>query len=98
MSSAKSYGFICPDCGKDKTYVSDSRGNKDASKRRRRRFCEVCGHRFSTVEITDAEYRALIGNASLAELKRELTALIDRKMLRIVLRPQEQRLQQEAQP
>lgn len=82
-------GFVCPKCGSDKTHVCDSRGNKDSSHRHRRRFCEVCDHRFSTVEITRAEYEALIGNTGLRELRMELVALIDRRIVRIVPRPGE---------
>ena len=42
----------CPNCG-GHTNVVDSRPNEDST--RRRRECEVCKHRFSTVEI-DADY------------------------------------------
>lgn len=82
-------GFVCPRCGSDATHVSDSRGNPESSRRRRRRFCERCEHRFSTVEITDAEYEALLGSTALAQVKRELIAVLDRRMAgRIVLRPE----------
>ena len=40
----------CPFCGDADTQVKDSRPTDDASAIRRRRFCSVCGQRFTTVE------------------------------------------------
>lgn len=91
-------GFACPRCGSQDTHVCDSRGNRDSSRRRRRRFCEGCDHRFSTVEITLAEYEALLGSTALAQVKRELIAVIDRRMVgRIVPRPEAAEAESEAQ-
>lgn len=42
----------CPICG-GHTFIKDSRKDEDCVKRRRE--CEECKHRFSTVEI-DADY------------------------------------------
>lgn len=40
----------CPFCGHDDTQVKDSRPTDDNSAIRRRRFCPVCGARFTTFE------------------------------------------------
>lgn len=48
----------CPVCPATTVDVIDSRGNEDGSVIRRRRRCQVCGHRFTTYE-TDVEPRVL---------------------------------------
>src|SRR5579875_1746501 len=40
----------CPFCGHDDTQVKDSRPTEDALAIRRRRFCQNCGQRFTTIE------------------------------------------------
>lgn len=40
----------CPFCGEDNTQVKDSRSTEDGAAIRRRRFCAVCGGRFTTFE------------------------------------------------
>lgn len=40
----------CPFCQNDDTRVVDSRLNEDGDAVRRRRSCEACGERFSTIE------------------------------------------------
>jgi transcriptional repressor NrdR len=40
----------CPFCGHEDTQVKDSRPNEDGAAIRRRRFCQSCGQRFTTVE------------------------------------------------
>jgi transcriptional regulator NrdR family protein len=40
----------CPKCGSDNFLVADCRQRKDYISRRR--WCQNCGHRFSTVEVT----------------------------------------------
>ena len=40
----------CPFCGNEDTQVKDSRPAEDNSAIRRRRFCPVCGSRFTTFE------------------------------------------------
>jgi len=40
----------CPACNHDSTSVIDSRMSADGSVIRRRRTCDACGHRFSTLE------------------------------------------------
>jgi len=42
--------MLCPACGNEDTKVIDSRITNDGMGIRRRRECEKCGHRFSTVE------------------------------------------------
>lgn len=53
----KAEGFRCPECGSSQTSVSDSRSHEDG--RRRRRLCESCGCKFSTIEMTIKDYKAL---------------------------------------
>lgn len=43
--------LMCPECGKRKAKVIDSRTDGKGSFRRRRYQCKHCSHRFSTVEI-----------------------------------------------
>jgi transcriptional repressor NrdR len=40
----------CPFCGAEDTQVRDSRPSEDKLSIRRRRFCNDCSHRFTTVE------------------------------------------------
>ena len=40
----------CPFCGDEDTQVKDSRPSEDKSSIRRRRFCNECSHRFTTIE------------------------------------------------
>ena len=40
----------CPFCGSDDTLVKDSRPTEDNGAIRRRRLCDSCGQRFTTVE------------------------------------------------
>ncbi len=42
-------GIKCPECGYTQNKVIY--GQDVGSKRRRRRVCENCGHRFNTVEV-----------------------------------------------
>lgn len=47
----------CPKCGSCNMYIVDSRS--DDTTVRRRRECSDCGHRYSTLEITETEYTFL---------------------------------------
>ncbi len=40
----------CPFCGDEDTQVKDSRPSEDKLSIRRRRFCNECSHRFTTIE------------------------------------------------
>ncbi len=42
----------CPFCGHEDTQVKDSRPTEDGVAIRRRRFCQNCGQRFTTIERT----------------------------------------------
>lgn len=42
--------MLCPACGASDTSVIDSRPAESGSAIRRRRECDVCGHRFTTYE------------------------------------------------
>ena len=45
----------CPACGATNTRVVDSRPSDNGTSIRRRRECEVCGHRFTTYERLDPQ-------------------------------------------
>lgn len=45
---------ICPKCGYQ-TYILDTRTRPDENIRRRRQ-CEKCGHRFTTIEVEVNEF------------------------------------------
>lgn len=46
-------GFRCPSCNGGRTLAINRR------ERKRRRECRDCGHRFTTVELTEGEYTAM---------------------------------------
>lgn len=48
----------CPACHKTKSEVSSSRPVRAII--RRRRVCSACGHRWSTVEISEAVFKSLV--------------------------------------
>ena len=50
MSGEAVSDLICPACGATSSYVKDSRGYQDHLAIRRRRECQKCGSRFSTLE------------------------------------------------
>jgi transcriptional regulator NrdR family protein len=43
--------MICPNCGSQNVYVTDSRQVSNGKRIRRRRKCADCGHRFSSLEF-----------------------------------------------
>lgn len=47
--------MICPKCHSYQTLVIDSREHKNGYAVRRRRECQQCGHRFTTLEEMSAE-------------------------------------------
>ena len=66
--------MTCVYCG-GKTRVIDSRSGEDST--RRRRECEQCKHRFSTVEV-DADYYEMFDTKSIQkELKKICAVLLD---------------------
>ena len=48
----------CPKCGSENGHVVDSRPSENNTARRRRE-CNNCGFRFSTIEITIQEYKTM---------------------------------------
>jgi transcriptional regulator NrdR family protein len=62
----------CPHCGSDRTYVKDVQ--QDDKGIRRRRECNACGWRYTTVEVpldeltrlqyADRDYKELLGRVS----------------------------------
>lgn len=50
-------GFMCPDCGTDKTEIKGTMGG--ATRVKRWRECNTCGHRFTTFEVHEKELELL---------------------------------------
>jgi transcriptional repressor NrdR len=51
--------MLCPSCGAADTRVIDSRPAENGAAIRRRRECEVCGHRFTTYERLEPQLMVL---------------------------------------
>ena len=47
--------MLCPSCGADATRVIDSRPVEAGAAIRRRRECEICGHRYTTYERAEPQ-------------------------------------------
>lgn len=54
--------MYCPFCQHTDTRVIDSRVSEDGATIRRRRECEACGERFSTLETVELKLPAIIKN------------------------------------
>lgn len=52
----------CPYCQHSDTRVIDSRVSEDGATIRRRRACEACGERFSTLETVELKLPAIVKN------------------------------------
>ncbi len=73
----------CPFCGSDDTQVRDSRPTEESSATRRRRACNNCGQRFTTVERVQLRELTVIKSSGAREpLDREKLA----RSMRIALR------------
>ena len=57
----------CPSCGSRDVGVIDSRSWEDLQERRRRRECDACGHRWTTVEVPIDELQRIKRKARLAD-------------------------------
>jgi transcriptional repressor NrdR len=83
----------CPFCGHDDTQVKDSRPTEDALAIRRRRFCQNCGQRFTTIErVQLRELTVIKSDARRVPFDREKLA----RSIRIALRKrpvQEERIE-----
>lgn len=53
-------GYRCPECRSYDTHVVDSRTPGTVDYKCRRRECLACSHRFTTYELSEAEYKRLI--------------------------------------
>lgn len=49
---------VCPKCGAEQIYQTDTR---NYGYKRRRKMCRDCGYKFSTVEVEIEEYNELVG-------------------------------------
>lgn len=79
-------GFVCTGCQSRLTSVIDSRGDKFLREYiRRRRVCQKCGLRFTTVEIRADIYNDLVdGHGSLGdEIARAINEVFDRRVARL---------------
>ena len=73
----------CPFCGSDDTQVKDSRPTEENSAIRRRRACDNCGQRFTTIERIQLRELTIIKSSGAREpLDREKLA----RSMRIALR------------
>ena len=72
----------CPFCQHTDTRVIDSRVSEDGATIRRRRGCEACGERFSTLETIELKLPAIIKSDGLREAydARKLRAGFDRAL------------------
>ena len=72
----------CPFCQHDNTRVIDSRVSEDGATIRRRRECEACGERFSTLETIEIKLPAIIRSDGRREAfdARKLRAGFDRAL------------------
>lgn len=58
--------MICPACGSQNIYVTDSRQVSNGKRIRRRRKCADCDHRFSSIEfLVDHLTEAKVGNENI---------------------------------
>lgn len=64
----------CSACGSQQSSVVDSRPRDDACTRRRRK-CDDCGHRWSTVEVSLEDYQASLDSESLEAMRTAYRAL-----------------------
>ena len=60
--------FICGACGSQTSSVMDSRPRDDGSIRRRRK-CDDCGHRWSTVEVDLESYKTSLDNEAVEAMR-----------------------------
>ena len=68
----------CPECGNIRTDVKKSSRTYKGSTVTRRRVCPNCSHTFTTWEtMYDLNRNQFEANRRLANVKRELTALLD---------------------
>lgn len=65
----------CPNCKTDSSSVIDSRQQPDHVNRRR--WCPVCGHRFSTIEISKDEHKKLVEAEDLLQKIKDFCVIVD---------------------
>jgi len=68
----------CSACGEEDSTVSDSREREDGCIRRRRK-CDACGHRWTTIEVEIEDARINVAeyiDAALEEAKESLTEVL----------------------
>ena len=69
-------GFGCPECGHQRSRVSDTRGFEGHACVRRRRKCSACGCRFTTYEKRKGT-AVEDGRATLLEVAKTLRAVLE---------------------
>jgi len=67
--------LTCSNCGSyNNTSVIDTRENRDNVRRRRK--CVACDFRWTTREITDAEYKSLKGDRERSSLENQIRTIV----------------------
>jgi protein-arginine kinase activator protein McsA len=65
---------ICEKCGERKAHVVETRARVGGGVRRRK-LCKLCGHKFSTIELSVLEYEAMFKSHTI--LKTVLSAIYE---------------------
>jgi transcriptional repressor NrdR len=68
--------LACPTCGGHRLAVIDTRKTNGHGAIRRRRKCEACGYRYSTIEISEAVFKSLVKSDTLAGHRAQLKRLL----------------------
>lgn len=61
-----SEGVPCPQCDGRNSLVTDSRG-REKGRTYRRRKCTTCSTKFSTIELSEADFQALLRAQAIAD-------------------------------
>lgn len=71
-----SAALACPACGRHRLAVIDSRKSNGHGAVRRRRKCEDCGYRYSTIEISEAVFKSLVKSDTLSGHRASLKRMV----------------------
>ena len=70
----------CEKCGGESLYIIDSRPGRNEIGTKRRRECADCGHRITTYEITQLEYRKMLeADSVLRKIHSKLDIFLDKE-------------------
>jgi len=65
--------MICPNCKSKQSSIVDSRDSEDELRSRRRK-CNVCGHRWNTIEISETCYKEYLILKQCSSIEKRKTA------------------------